>query len=48
MEVSTEELVPSSRHANDVIGAYVTAGTRIHLYLDRLQKMQFNVTRILL
>jgi hypothetical protein len=34
-----EELVPSLRHTNEVIGAYVTAGARIHLYsfLDRLQ-----------
>jgi len=32
--------VPSLRHTNDVIGAYVTAGARIHLYgfLDRLQE----------
>jgi hypothetical protein len=36
---SDEELVPSLRHTNEVIGAYVTAGARIHLYsfLDRLQ-----------
>jgi len=34
-----EEDVPSLRHTNEVIGAYVTAGARIHLYryLDRLQ-----------
>ena len=36
---SSEERVPSLRHTNEVIGAYVTAGPRIHLYsyLDRLQ-----------
>ena len=35
-----EEDVPSLRHTNVVIGAYVTAGARIHLYryLDRLQE----------
>jgi len=35
-----EEDVPSLRHTNEVIGAYVTAGARIHLYrfLDRLQE----------
>jgi len=34
-----EEQIPSLRHTNEVIGAYVTAGARIHLYsyLDRLQ-----------
>ena len=34
-----EERVPSLRHTNEDIGAYVTAGARIHLYrhLDRLQ-----------
>ena len=33
-----EEDVPSLRHTNEVIGAYVTAGARIYLYrfLDRL------------
>jgi len=32
--------VPSLRHTNEVIGVYVTAGTRIHMYrfLDRLQE----------
>jgi len=32
--------VPSLRHTNKVIGAYVTAGARIHLYgfLDQLQE----------
>jgi len=35
---SAEDLVPNLRHINEVIGAYVTAGARIHLYryLDRL------------
>jgi len=35
-----EEHVPSLRHTNEVIGAYFTAGARIHLYrfLDRLQE----------
>jgi len=34
-----EEHVPILRHTNEVIGAYVTAGSRIHLdrYLDRLK-----------
>jgi hypothetical protein len=38
-QFSSEERVPSLRHTNEVIGAYVTAGARIHLYsyLDRLQ-----------
>jgi hypothetical protein len=33
------EHVPSLRHNNDVVGSFVTAGARIHLYsyLDRLQ-----------
>ena len=32
--------MPSLRHTNEVIGAYVTAGARIHFYryLDRLQE----------
>ena len=35
---SAEEQVPNLRHTNEVIGAYVTAGARMHLYryLDRL------------
>jgi len=35
-----EEQVPSLRHTNEGIGAYVTAGIRIHLYryLDRLRE----------
>jgi acetyl/propionyl-CoA carboxylase alpha subunit len=39
-QYSADERVPSLRHTNDVIGAYVTAGARIHLYgfLDELQE----------
>ena len=35
-----QERVPSIKHTYEVIGAYVTAGARIHLYsyLDRLQQ----------
>jgi len=35
-----EEAVPSLRHTNEVIGAYVTAGARIHLirYQDKLRE----------
>jgi len=35
-----EKNVPSLRHTNEVIGAYVTARARIHLYryLDRLRE----------
>ena len=35
-----EEDVPNLRHTNEVIGAYVNAGARIHLYryMDRLQE----------
>ena len=29
---TAEERVPSLRHTNEVIGAYVTAGASIHLY----------------
>jgi hypothetical protein len=29
-----EENVPTLRHTNDVIDAYITAGARIHLYED--------------
>jgi hypothetical protein len=38
-QFSSEERVPSLRHTNDAIGAYVTAGARLHLYsyLDRLK-----------
>ena len=34
------ERVPSLRHTNEVIGAYVTPGARIYLYgfLDKLQE----------
>ena len=37
---TAEERVPSLRHKNEVIGAYVTAGARVHLYqyLDTLQE----------
>jgi len=36
---SADKRVPSLRHTNEVIGAYVTAGARIHLYgfLDKPQ-----------
>ena len=36
-----EEQIPSLRHTNEVIGAYVTTGARLHLYsyLSRLQEM---------
>jgi hypothetical protein len=39
-QYSSDERVPSLRHTNEVIGAYVTAGARIHLYsyLDKLQE----------
>jgi len=35
-----EENLPNLRHTNEVIGAYVTAGARVHLYryLDRLRE----------
>jgi hypothetical protein len=35
-----EENIPSLRHTIEVIGAFVTAGARVHLYsfLDRLQE----------
>jgi hypothetical protein len=38
-QFSSEVRVPSLRHPNEVIGAFVTAGARIHLYsyLDNLQ-----------
>jgi len=38
-QFSSEERVASLRHTNEVIGAFVTPGARIHLYsyLDRLQ-----------
>ena len=38
-EVSAQENMANLPHTNDVIGAYVTAGARIHLYRfhDRLQ-----------
>jgi len=39
-QYSADERVPSLRHTNEVIGAYVTAGARIYLYgfLDKLQE----------
>ena len=39
-QYSADERVPSLRHTNEVIGAYVTSGARIHLYsfLDKLQE----------
>ena len=39
-QYSAVERVPSLRHTNEVIGAYVTAGARIYLYgfLDKLQE----------
>jgi len=39
-QYSADERVPSLRHTNEVIGAYVTAGARIQLYgfLDKLQE----------
>jgi hypothetical protein len=45
---STEEKVLCLKHTNEVIGAYVTAGARIHLYgfLDRLQQRAVFVTQI--
>jgi hypothetical protein len=40
-QYSADVRVPNLRHTNEVIGAYVTAGARIHLYgfLDNLQEM---------
>jgi len=37
---TAEERVPTLRHINEVIGAYVAAGARINVYrhLDRLQE----------
>ena len=39
-QYSADERVPSLCHTNEVIGAYVTAGAKIHLYgfLDKLQE----------
>jgi len=39
-QYSADERVPSLRHTNEVIGAYLSAGARIHLYgfLDKLQE----------
>jgi len=43
-QYSADERVPSLRHTNEVIGAYVTSGARIHLYsfLDKLQEKAIN------
>jgi hypothetical protein len=43
-QYSSEEHVPSLRHTNEVIGAFVTAGVCIHLYsyLDRLKDKAVN------
>ena len=40
LRYSADKRVPSLRHTNEVIGAYVTAGARIHLYgfLEKLQE----------
>jgi hypothetical protein len=39
-QYSADDRVHGLRHTNEVIGAYVTAGARIHLYgfLDKLQE----------
>ena len=39
-QYSADKRVPSLRHTNEVIGAYVTAGARIYLYgfLDKQQE----------
>jgi len=39
-QYSADERVPSLRHTNEIVGSYVTAGSRIHLYgfLDKLQE----------
>ena len=44
LKVTAEERVPSLRHIDESIGAYVTAGARIHVtrYLDRLQQNAIN------
>ena len=43
-QYSADERVPSLRHTNEVMGAYVNAGARIHLYgfLDKLQEKAIN------
>jgi hypothetical protein len=38
-QFSSEERVPSLRQTNEVIGAYATTGSRIHLY-SYLEKLQ--------
>jgi hypothetical protein len=45
---SAEERVPNIGHTNEVIGAYVTAGSRIHLYgyLERLRENEIDCETI--
>ena len=45
---SAEKFVPNLRHTNEVIGAYVNAGDRMHLYryLDRLGERAIYCDRI--
>ena len=45
---TAEERVPSQRHTNEVIGAYVTTGARIHSYGTSIdcKKRLFIVTQI--
>jgi len=49
-QYSADERVPSLRHTNEVIGAYVTAGARIHLYgfLEKFKKMPSTQIRTLI
>jgi len=46
---SAEEHMPNLRHTNEVIGAYVTADARIHLYryLDRLGEREPSVATLI-
>jgi hypothetical protein len=39
-EYAAEETIPNLPHTNEVVGSFVTAGARIHLYayLDKLQE----------
>jgi hypothetical protein len=50
-KLSAEENVPNLPHTNEVIGAYVTAVARIHLYnfLNRLQEnaIYFNTDSVI-
>jgi hypothetical protein len=45
--LGVDEKVPNRRHTNEVIGAFVTAGTKIHLhkYLDRLKQKEIYCDR---